>query len=92
MRHIQHFKDGPDKILHIETEGCRVNVIIGTHDPSGASFTTVEILAAQPDDDGNNWMTIGPSAVLVVPTFTREDADWQSATQSVLNSVSGQSH
>ena len=67
MRQIQHFKDGPDKILHIETEGCKVNIIIGTHDLSKEEFTTVEILPAEPDDDGRNWTTIGPTAVLVVP-------------------------
>lgn len=67
MRRIEHFADGPDKILHIETEGCKVNIIIGTHDLSGEDFTTVEILPAEPDDDGRIWTTIGPTAVLVVP-------------------------
>jgi hypothetical protein len=88
MRHIQHFKESPDKILHIETEGCRVNVIIGTHDTSGTPFTTVEILAYQPDDDGNIWTTIGPSAVLVVPELVLEDIDSESSGHGLeANSV-----
>lgn len=67
MRQIQHLSDGPDKILHIETEGCKINVIIGTHDPNGIEFTTVEIIPHQPDDEGRSWMTVGPTAVIVVP-------------------------
>ncbi|WP_368680128.1 hypothetical protein R1X32_05710 (plasmid) [Rhodococcus opacus] len=76
MRQIQHFRGGPDKILHIETEGCKVNVIIGTHDLSNEVFTTVEILPAEPDDDGRNWMTIGPTAVLVVPATGSDPDSW----------------
>lgn len=76
MRHITHFKDGPDKILHIETEGCKINVIIGTHDQTNTPFTTVEIHPEEPDAEGENWMTIGPSNVLVVPTLSMELEDW----------------
>jgi hypothetical protein len=78
MRQIQHLNDGPDKILNIETEGCTINVIIGTHDPNGIEFTTVEITPHEPD---------GPNAVIVVPlaglepesSFYRELAANQSA-------------
>jgi hypothetical protein len=50
MRQIQHLNDGADKILNIETEGCTINVVIGTHDPNGIEFTTVEITPHEPDD------------------------------------------
>lgn len=75
MRHIKHFKEDPDKILHIETEGCKVNVIIGTHDQTGTIFTTVEILPEQPDGDGRNWLVIGPGAVIVVPAAAPGEAE-----------------
>lgn len=90
MRQIQHFKDGPHKILHIEAEGCKINVIIGTHDPSGSAFTSVEILAAEPDDDGNNWMTIGPSTVLVVPAEGSEPVSW--VYRDILSNQSSTAH
>lgn len=75
MRMIQHFKDGPHKILHIEAEGCKINVIIGTHDQSGTAFTSVEIHPEEPDGDGRNWMTIGPNNVIVVPAADDEDPE-----------------
>jgi hypothetical protein len=67
MRHIKHLTEGTDKILNIETEGCTINVVIGTHDPNGIEFTTVEITPHEPDGEGRNWGTIGPTAVIVVP-------------------------
>lgn len=72
MRLVKHFKDGPHKILHIEAEGCKINVIVGTHDNSGTAFTSVEVHPAEPDDEGRNWMTIGPANVIVVPATEDE--------------------
>ena len=68
MLAIQHLAGGSDKILHIQTEGCVINVIIGTHDQTGELFTTVEVIPATPDDDGRNWTALGPPAILVSPT------------------------
>ncbi|ALC25986.1 hypothetical protein ABT013_14535 [Streptomyces bacillaris] len=67
MRIIDHTSDVPDKILHIKSVGCDVNIIVGTHDPNGVPFTTIEVLPHEPDDDGVNWLNIGTSSVLVVP-------------------------
>lgn len=72
MRITDHLNTGPDKILHIRTEGCSINVVIGTHDPNGIEFTTIEVIPHEPDDDGRCWTTMGPSATIVVPL---SDAD-----------------
>lgn len=76
MRQIQHFRSGPDKILHIEAEGCTINVIIGTHDPSGTDFTTIEVTPDEPDGEGRTWMAIGGPSVIVVPTVNQEAQSW----------------
>lgn len=68
MRIVDHLTpDGPDKILHIRSIGCDVNIIVGTHDPNGVPFTTIEILPHEPDDDGVRWMPLGTSNVVVMP-------------------------
>lgn len=68
MRIVDHLTpDGPDKILHIRSVGCDVNIIVGTHDPNGVPFTTIEILPHEPDDDGVRWMPLGTSNVVVMP-------------------------
>jgi len=33
-----------DDLLHIETEGCVVNIRVGLHDPEGREVTAIEIL------------------------------------------------
>ncbi|HJQ47047.1 MAG TPA: hypothetical protein VJ870_12120 [Amycolatopsis sp.] len=68
MRIVEHHEtDGPDKILHVRSVGCDVNIIVGTHDPAGVPFTTVEILPHEPDDEGVNWFQLGTSSVVVMP-------------------------
>lgn len=68
MRIVDHHPiDVPDKILHIRSVGCDINVIVGTHDPNGIPFTTVEVLPHEPDDDGVNWLHLGTSSVVVMP-------------------------
>jgi hypothetical protein len=68
MRIVDHdTPDGPDKILHIRSVGCDVNIIVGTHDPNGTPFTTVEIIPHEPDDDGVPWRQLGSSSVVVMP-------------------------
>ena len=68
MRIVDHHEpDGPDKILHIRSAGCDINIIVGTHDPNGIPFTTVEVLPHEPDEDGTNWWNLGTSSVVVMP-------------------------
>lgn len=67
MRIVDHTTHGPDKILHVRSLGCDVNIIIGTHDPNGVPYTTIEVLPHQPDDEGVNWLHAGPANVIVTP-------------------------
>ncbi|HEY1972692.1 MAG TPA: hypothetical protein VGH89_32420 [Pseudonocardia sp.] len=65
MRVVEHLEPGTHKLLHIETEGCVVNVTIGLHDLSGGRFTSVEVIPSEPDDEGAVWALSGPSTVVV---------------------------
>jgi hypothetical protein len=65
MRTVRLFMDGPDKLLHIEAEGCVVHITVGLHDMSGELYTSVEVTPAQPADDGAIWAAEGPTAMLV---------------------------
>lgn len=47
MKTVHHYETARDKLLHIETEGCIVNIRIGLTDREGRTVTSVEIL---PDD------------------------------------------
>lgn len=68
MRIVDHLTpDGPDKILHIRSVGCDVNIIVGTHDPNRVPFTTIEVMPHEPDDEGVRWMHLGTSNVVVMP-------------------------
>lgn len=51
MKTIHHFNTARDKLLHIETEGCIVNIRVGLseHGPD-RNVTAIEIL---PDTDGD---------------------------------------
>ena len=49
MKTIHHFNTARDKLLHIEAEGCIVNIRVGLHNRAGQRGTSVEILA---DNDG----------------------------------------
>ncbi len=49
MKTIHHFNTARDKLLHIETEGCIVNIRVGLQNTEGQEVTSVEVLA---DNDG----------------------------------------
>jgi hypothetical protein len=59
MKRITHSGRARDKLLHIETDGCIVNIRVGLNDVNGNRVTSVEII---PDDErrggdglGNVW-------------------------------------
>jgi hypothetical protein len=65
MRIVHHDQAGVHKLLHIETEGCVVNVTIGLHDMAGRRFTSVEVVSEEPDADGAVWTVQGAGTVIV---------------------------
>lgn len=65
MRVVEHAEPGAHKLLHIEADGCVVNVTIGLHDLAGGRFTSVEVVPSEPDDDRNLWSLEGPGTVVV---------------------------
>jgi hypothetical protein len=48
-----------DNLLHIETDGCVVNIQVGLRDDKGRPITRVDVLADSEwrggDGQGNNW-------------------------------------
>lgn len=53
MKRIHHFNWSREKLLHIETEGCIVNILIGLRDSDGHQVTSVKII---PDESkGEEW-------------------------------------
>lgn len=44
MKTVRHL-NARDNLLHIETDGCIVNIRTGLHDREGRPVTSVEILA-----------------------------------------------
>lgn len=44
MKTVRHINPR-DNVLHVETEGCIVNIRTGLHDRDGRAVTSVEILA-----------------------------------------------
>lgn len=65
MRIVEHRQAEMHKLLHLETEGCVVNVTIGVHDQAGHRITSIEVVPAEPDDDGAVWQLRGPSTIVV---------------------------
>jgi len=49
MKTVRHFATARDKLLHIETEGCIVNIRLGLHNIQGEEVTSVEILPDETD-------------------------------------------
>ena len=49
MKRIHHFNTARDKLLHIETEGCIVNIRVGLQNTEGQEVTSIEILADNTD-------------------------------------------
>lgn len=58
MRRITFYKNNrSDDILHIETEGCVVNIQVDLHDNSGKEVASIQII---PDKyDSENWKLDG---------------------------------
>ena len=44
MKRITHNSTARDRLLHIETDGCIVNIRVGLHDAAGQAVTSIEIL------------------------------------------------
>ncbi len=45
MKRINHFNTAKDKLLHIETEGCIVNIMVGLQEAGTyRNVTAIEIL------------------------------------------------
>jgi hypothetical protein len=65
MRVVHHDEPEVHKLLHVETEGCVVNITIGVHDVHGRRFTAVEVVSEEPDADGAVWEVQGPGTVIV---------------------------
>ncbi len=56
MKRVSFFKGNrSDNLLHIETEGCIVNIRIDLHNADSCPVTSIEIL---PDKD-EGWVTTG---------------------------------
>jgi hypothetical protein len=68
MRLITHSPLGPDKLLRIETPGCDIHVTVGVHDVLGREMVTVEVIPAEPADDGTLWAVDGPTNIRVITT------------------------
>jgi len=57
MKRIRHMGSARDKLLHIETEGCIVNIQVGLSDRDGNPVTIVSII---PDEYiGESWTLKG---------------------------------
>jgi len=54
MKTASHFNTARDKLFHIETEGCVVNIRVGLTNTHGKEVTSIEIL---PDEE---WHVDGP--------------------------------
>jgi hypothetical protein len=65
VRVIEHYPDGPHKLLRIETQGCAVHISAGLHDADGREFTAIEVEPYLPADDESVWHAEGPLTILV---------------------------
>lgn len=63
MKSIKHGATARDNLLHIETDGCIVNIRVGLRDSEGRGVTSIEILpddeTRSPDPDGCYWRLDG---------------------------------
>lgn len=59
MKSIVHSAKARDRVLHIETDGCIVNIRVGLIDREGHRVTSVEIIpddeSRSPDHEGRFW-------------------------------------
>lgn len=64
MKRIVHGEGARDKLLHVEAEGCIVNIQVGLHDDAGRKVTRVDII---PDGYvGEEWHADGLTSVRVI--------------------------
>jgi len=83
MKAVSISSEGPDKLLHVEADGCVVHITVGLHDTTGRRYTSVEVTPALPDDEGLVWQVEGSTAMLVRcrgPQVLRGDARPRLAT------------
>ena len=57
MKRINHFKTSHDKVLHIDSEGCVINITVGLHDIYGNPVTSIQV---SPDKE-EGWLLDGYS-------------------------------
>ena len=55
MKLIHHSNTARDKLLHVETEGCIVNIRVGLKNTAGQEVTHIEILP----DTSDGWVIVG---------------------------------
>jgi hypothetical protein len=77
MKRISYYakRNRTGNLLHIETDGCIVNIQVGLHDVDGRQVTSVRI---SPDDksrggdeNGRIWVQDGSRIVQLLPGETR---------------------
>lgn len=60
MKRVEFYKTNRSgSLLHIETEGCVVNIRVNLHNTAGKEVTSVEIIPDGKDQNGGNWVLIG---------------------------------
>jgi hypothetical protein len=71
-------------LLHIETDGCIINIEVGLHDRDGRQVTSVRV---SPDGDtgtGCIWVQEGSRVVQLLPGETRLPADPSALSEAEL--------
>jgi hypothetical protein len=58
-------------LLHIETDGCIVNIHVGLHDADGRKVTSVRILPDDYAERGGRWVQDGSRIVQLLDGETR---------------------
>lgn len=53
---------GKERLLHVEAEGCIVNIRVGMHDPEGREVTVVEVIPNDYPTRNDTWGAILPMA------------------------------
>lgn len=66
-------------LLHVETDGCIVNIRVGLHDADGRQVTSVEILADNYAEEGGRWALDGyvnNRVIQLRDSETKADVGW----------------
>jgi hypothetical protein len=58
-------------LLHIETDGCIVNIRVGLHDVDGRQVTNVQVIPDDYADRGSKWVRDGSRIVQLLDDETR---------------------